>query len=878
VHPRANPLRVGFALLAAIAPAVLLRSWASAWLQWTPLGTTAPNTPKATAALSNAATRGSASGLQAVAADRSLDFDARQVGSAEQLMLSRMPAGHLITTHSYVALVDGSIDEERLRTALRWSLVRHPMLRVCADPPIEDLDAATNPFIRTASDGRWTWRPSPLSVAELADRALSVAEVSDDLDMDWQRSFEAALDACRFDFDQGPLWRLKLMRGKDNKNALHFSFVHSLDDQRSANQFIHELLSHMDVLEKGDALADAEPLPFPRSIEEVLLVKELDPMKLAGYAASQLAHGGSGNVKLPSSVRSEERPPRKNWGLDPSQPNSQRRHISVPTVDADGDHKLLMEKQVDPSNEFAGPRRRNIMVPRELDAATLEALRRACRANNVTVGMAIAAASLFAASDISHDGHDFGYEVYRILLGVDLRPFGPEGDWTNGSMAFASGALDFLVRMLPKSGEIFAAEQSGAIGATPKSLIGGAPFWEVARAAKEFTRQWIEKGYAVESTRLFDIGTRLIQLENIIATSADNPATLGREYTVTLSNAGIFAHGDPNGQYGSRRLRGIYFGISQAVSGSLIAASCLTVAGRLQITAQAAAPIIGRPQLDSFADSMLRSLTLAALAAPWKNSVTPRLDYPTEVRGGLPWFYPLETPKGALTCPAYEEIKSPSLPPFEVDKYIGIWYELAFHDITQANMCGCTRFNMTRDGNVIEDMFTVTCPWPWQAGVDGPWLPGYSETTKKRKLNQWTCNMTMYYQPARLGVMLETGFGQEFDNMVLEIWKDPSIQAETGYEYTRAIQFQCLQEPPKVGKIAFTGINFLSRTPHVSRQMLQEMFVRAQALGLEPYGSNDMHVVEHGGCDYPKSTDVSWMGERPEWPCPILDRELGAQV
>ena len=32
-------------------------------------------------------------------------------------------------------------------------------------------------------------------------------------------------------------------------------------------------------------------------------------------------------------------------------------------------------------------------------------------------------------------------------------------------------------------------------------------------------------------------------------------------------------------------------------------------------------------------------------------------------------------------------------------------YELAFHDITQANMCGCTQFNMTRYGNIIEDMF-----------------------------------------------------------------------------------------------------------------------------------------------------------------------------
>ena len=93
--------------------------------------------------------------------------------------------------------------------------------------------------------------------------------------------------------------------------------------------------------------------------------------------------------------------------------------------------------------------------------------------------------------------------------------------------------------------------------------------------------------------------------------------------------------------------------------------------------------------------------------------------------------------------------------------------------------------------------------------------------------------------------------------MVLEIWSDPEITAETGYEYTRAIQFQCLgggggvlclwvrASPCVIGHkyaeflmarswrpadlkwrlkanagskedgITFTGINFLSRVPIV---------------------------------------------------------------
>lgn len=66
--------------------------------------------------------------------------------------------------------------------------------------------------------------------------------------------------------------------------------------------------------------------------------------------------------------------------------------------------------------------------------------------------------------------------------------------------------------------------------------------------------------------------------------------------------------------------------------------------------------------------------------------------------------------------------------------------------------------------------------------------------------------------------------------MVLEIWSDPEITAQTGYEYTRSIQFQCLGRATiwalascalqlaagtEKDGITFTGINFLSRVPIV---------------------------------------------------------------
>eukprot|EP00435_Cladocopium_sp_Y103_P052765 s1118_g16.t1 len=276
---------------------------------------------------------------------------------------------------------------------------------------------------------------------------------------------------------------------------------------------------------------------------------------------------------------------------------------------------------------------------------------------------------------------DFAYEAYRLLMGVDMRRFAPQGDWTKDTMAYASGALDFSLRLLPKSGAAFAAEDANE---SLRTRIGGVPFWDLARASAHAVRLWIEKGYAAES------------------------------------NAGLYGLGPKDGRYGRLRLQKIYFGISAAISGSLVSASCLTVNGDLLVTAVSAAPLVNRSHLETFSDSMIGSLTIAAMQKkPLSRKGTPLVDNPLDPRGGLPW-------KGTLQCPEYEELKSYSMPAFDVDKYVGVWYELAFHDITQCNGCGCTQFNMTRHGNVIEDMFTVTCPWPWTKGVDGPWLPGYN--------------------------------------------------------------------------------------------------------------------------------------------------------
>jgi len=865
----------GFAVSGLIGVLVLHLvhlAWHAAFVSGAPKMTLRDTTPR---------TKSSRAGKQPESLgslDEQLMFQGREVGSSEQYMLSQLSDGRMVTVHCFGAVLDGKVSLERLRGAVRWAVLRHPMLRAAVTSP--DSGEAVVPFLRIGQEGggRRYWRPTNLTMDKLLDNILSVDdEKHKDVFEAMRANFELNINTASFNLETGPLWNLRLLEGQGKQSALLFTFVHSLDDQISGNLLLDQLLSHMEAAEKAsggekDATwTDPESLGIPKSLEDALLTDEVDPVRFGRYALSQTLAQAERNVIFPSSMRKRERNVKKNWALDPSNPLHSDREPMLTTVVSEGEAAALVPERVDPESEFSVMQRKSLVVLKSLPAPVLARLRQECRENGVTVTMALAAASMLAASDISHDDLDFGYESYRLLMGLDLRRFADK-DWTEGTVAFASGAMDFAATLLPKSGEEFAREVRGE---ATTSKTGGVQFWDLARASKDAYLKWVEAGYVPESTRLFDVGVRVAKLEQIVATNADNPKSLGRAYTATLSNAGVYVNGK-EGKYGSLTLKHLHFGISQAATGSLLAASCITVNGELHVTAIAPQPIVERPMLETFADSIIQTLTLAAeqpLRANWKGM--PRTDYPVDIRGGLPFFYVLETPKGELQCPAYDDLRSPTMPAFEVDKYLGVWYELAFHDITQANGCGCTRFNMTRHGLMIEDMFTVSCPWPWKEGVDGPWLPGYSKVTGNRKLNLYTCNMTMYIDPARPGVMKETGFAQEFDNMILELWKDPEISAQTGYEYTRSIQFQCVTSPID-GSVSFTGINFLSRTPKVSPAMMQEMFVRARALGLEPYGANDMHVVEHEGCVYPQSTDTSWMGDRPEWPFPVFTNELGA--
>jgi hypothetical protein len=133
-------------------------------------------------------------------------------------------------------------------------------------------------------------------------------------------------------------------------------------------------------------------------------------------------------------------------------------------------------------------------------------------------------------------------------------------------------------------------------------------------------------------------------------------------------------------------------------------------------------------------------------------------------------------------CPAYSEVRQPSMDGFDLTKYQGKWYEAKFHDWTQ--------FKEVYDTTLVIKLTDGGLGWVDDFAVKGP---APAAATK----SWWASpvgNGAHYFLFGRVdpndppGVLKEKGFGVEFDNYIVDVKKNPV----TG-EYIEAIQFQCLE-------------------------------------------------------------------------------------
>lgn len=196
-------------------------------------------------------------------------------------------------------------------------------------------------------------------------------------------------------------------------------------------------------------------------------------------------------------------------------------------------------------------------------------------------------------------------------------------------------------------------------------------------------------------------------------------------------------------------------------------------------------------------------------------------------------------------CPAYDEVRQPSMNNFDLQKYQGLWYEHKFHDWTQFKEVYDTSLDikLTEGGLGWVDDFAVKGPAPDAAKLSWDKSP--------------VANGAHYFLFGRVdpndppGVLREKGFGVEFPNYIVDVRKDPV----TG-EYQEAIQFQCLE---RGGVRVFEGINFMSRNPVMTDEEMAAMHARAERAGMYPYGASpeQMHAVARRPVDAPE-IDNNW--------------------
>lgn len=385
------------------------------------------------------------------------DETRRPLGEMERLLNARRSwSGAMTTAHVSAALLTGPPPTEReLLAGLTYVLERHPLLasRVVgkskfhvpnAQPYPMHSDylgravAYTKELLRTyPDDDIQRFEPSPLPPAELARRALHVVPVEGSeasaLEAAWRDGFGESLDNLVLDEDdEGPLWRITLysLDGADEaaaqgpRSALVYAANHAVSDQLSFNLVLAEILSVCASVRAGRAVAPAEPLPLPPSVEGALLGKEqrqAEEIKerlelIIGEFGEAWGPEVGGRKWLPSWKMGRARLSTIKYAFWQMAASGMR---VLPRWVPDAEAVASDEAKW----QHMGRRTKNIF--RTLDSETTSALVKACRAQGVTASGALCAAAVLGASDAMGTSDDpdapDAPQRYKLLQALDMR-------------------------------------------------------------------------------------------------------------------------------------------------------------------------------------------------------------------------------------------------------------------------------------------------------------------------------------------------------------------------------------------------------------------------------------------------------------------------
>ena len=493
-----------------------------------------------------------------------LSFRPRQLGSFEGVLARSSAAGKLDLPHVCAATFTGpkDVSEAQVREALAHCAHRHPLLRarIAGRPPLPEKMVVENVRLGANTDPL-RWEPLDGGAEEAAERALRFSEVDGPIEGAWQSLMAEALNEWALeDRSRGPLFRVQwVSEAGGAAHACILLFNHAISDQTSANALLADLQSAL----SGRPAAPPAALPLPPTVEEAVLGPAhapdsslRDALRTAGpatalYGATQVAHGLAGAPTLTERVARMSADERVRGGLN-----------------------------------YEG--RETRLAHRVLGAGAAGALRERCRAEGTTVtGALVAAVGRGAAAALAQKA-----PTLRILMSLDMRRFGAGAeDWTGGTLCCAGGATDFV-------------------------WTAGEELWEAARSARKKTVDFIsDPRMPKESVRLFDIGSRLLDMPTFVAKEGrNNMDSLGRAYSAGVSNAGVFEPADGAGEW---RIGRVHYATSHSHTGCLFQISAVSVGGDLCLTFQTPMPLLLEEEADAFVGATMEALAaMAGAEAP----------------------------------------------------------------------------------------------------------------------------------------------------------------------------------------------------------------------------------------------------------------------
>ena len=384
------------------------------------------------------------------------------------------------------------------------------------------------------------------------------------------------------------------------KTAWIFCFNHGCDDQQSVNILTSDMLNYIYTtsLKKDStetvgmitANSVKKTMAFPKSVEEAIAPEKLS-FTTFKWAIFQMLNQAMNADMLPTNIL-----------------------------------RNMMENPAKYSEIYSNPdKRKTFLKHLSLSKEETASLRAVCRVHGVTITNALSAAVLYATSSFfqgvpvsntagvvgSESGLAVKEKTLRFLLSVGLRPYGvsgrktgsnapPSPDWTGGTVACASGAVDF-VASVPGSSQPYTGEKEGA-----------EQFWGLAKSCKEKAKDIIEtSNYVPESVRLFGFGMKYADILKVVDMESRNPGTMGRGYSCGVSNVGLVTLPSPNTNSETNSLRIVegYYGTSHARNGVFCLLSTMTVGERFCGSLQFTSPFISDSDAEQFKEHLLKIIT-----------------------------------------------------------------------------------------------------------------------------------------------------------------------------------------------------------------------------------------------------------------------------